>query len=92
MKFTLSYCRSVVGNDIDIQIEAENGHEIARVRAVLDGFELSDEVLEIPPVSYQRTYLQVGSATPHAEHKLTVAAADVNGKQETATREWQDIN
>jgi hypothetical protein len=62
MKFTLSYSKALLGNDIDVQVGAEDQEEISRVTIVLDGFELSDEVLQAPCVSYQRSYLQVGSA------------------------------
>jgi hypothetical protein len=92
MKFTLSYARALLGNDIDIQIEAEDGETINRVTVLLDGFQLSDELLQESSVSYQRTFLQAGSAGPHNEHKLTVAATDMNGNHTSATREWQDLN
>lgn len=92
MKFTLSYARALLGYNIDVQINAEDGEEIGQVSVLLDGSELSDETLPTPSVSYQRTYLQVGTFSPHADHTLEVLATDGKGNQRTAIREWQDAS
>jgi len=92
MKFSLAYQRALMGNDIDVQIQAEGKEVIANVQIVLDGFDLVNEAVEPPAIQYQRTILQAGDAAPHKEHNLVVTATDTDGNSRTATRRWQDVS
>jgi hypothetical protein len=92
MKFTLAYQRAVMGNDIDVQIQAEGSEVIANVQIVLDGFDLANEAVDPPAIQYQRSILQAGDAAPHKEHNLVVTTTDSDGKSRTATRRWQDVS
>lgn len=92
MKFKLAYQRALMGNDIDVQIEAEGKEVMANVQIVLDGFDLVNEPLDPPAIQYQRTILQAGNAAPHMEHSLVVTAIDTAGTGRTGTRKWQDVS
>jgi hypothetical protein len=35
--------------------------------------------------------LQVGDASPHMQHQLTVLATDPDSKTKSADRRWQDV-
>jgi len=91
VKFTIQHQRAVAGNDIVVGIEAEGNEQIARVTTTLDGFDLADDMLDPPSVSYERQFLQAGDASPHREHQLTVTASDPGGQMKSADRRWQDV-
>lgn len=91
MKFTIQHQRAVAGNDIVVGIEAEGSEQIARVTTTLDGFDLADDPLDPPSVSYERQFLQAGDASPHREHQLTVTVSDPAGQMKSADRRWQDV-
>ena len=57
----------------------------------LDGFDIGDDELESPSVSYERQFLQAGDASPHLEHDLVVTVRDAQGKTTSADRRWEDI-
>ena len=91
MKFSINHQRSLVGNDLVVEIEAEGEERISHVTITLDGFNLSDDAIDPPGVSYERQFLQAGDASPHLQHQLTVLAADPDGKIKSADRRWQDV-
>ena len=63
MKFNISYQRAFVGNDIEVQIDAEGDEVITAVEYNLDGFDLlQDDLAETLVVSFHRTLSQVGEA------------------------------
>ena len=92
MKFTLAYQRALMGNDLDVQIQAEGKEAIANVQIALDGFDLVNDAVDPPAVQYQRTILQAGDAAPHKEHSLVVIANNTDGKASAATRKWEDVS
>lgn len=54
MKFTITYQRAMAGNDVDVQVDAEDKETIASVRCSLDGFEIGcDDLSDAPVVSFQ---------------------------------------
>lgn len=92
MKFNISVQRALIGNDLDIQIDAEGDEVIAKVAYKLDGFDLeADDLTENPVVSSHRTFSQVGDAGPKMLHKLIV---QVQGPPDqplkSASRIWND--
>jgi len=91
MKFSIQHQRAVVGNDLVVGIEADAEERISRVTITLDGFDLGDDAIDPPSVSYERQFLQVGDASPHTQHQLTVLATDPDGKTKSADRRWQDV-
>ena len=90
MKFAISVSRGVVGNNIQVQVQAEAKEVIARVVTTLDNFGIGDDSLSPPSTSYDRTWIQVGSAGPHMDHTLTVVVTDGGGAQQSAVKKWQD--
>jgi hypothetical protein len=92
MKFTIACQRAVIGNDIDLEIEAEIGEAMFAVICRLDGFEIStDDLRETPVVSFHRTFSQVGEARPGETHKLLVEVRGKNGDPSRfASRIWTD--
>lgn len=90
MKFEIKYARAVMGNNIDVLVGAEGSEQIARVVTTLDNFGLGDDTLPGNQVSYQRSFLQAGSASPHMAHTVEVVVTDQNGAPKSATRKWQD--
>jgi len=91
MKFAIMHQRSIVGNDINVGIEADGDQTISHVTTTLDGFDLGDDELDPPCASYERQFLQAGDASPHRMHELVVTATDLQGKTTSADRRWQDI-
>jgi len=93
MKFNISYQRAVVGNDIEVQIDAEGDELIVSVDYVLDGFDLDgDDLSDAPVVSFHRTLSHVGDAGPGKRHKLTVGAHGKPGEPtKNASRVWTDL-
>jgi hypothetical protein len=90
MKFTLNHSRALMGNDISVNVEADEGKSILRVEAKLDGFALADDLLESPSDSYQRTFLSVGNAGSATEHRLVVSVEQDDGKVHSSTSVWTD--
>jgi hypothetical protein len=93
MKFDLSYQRALIGNNIDVQIDAEPGEIISGVNCTLDGFEIaSDDLSQTPVVSYHRTFSRAGDATTGHAHKLVVEVIGKAGEaNKYATRIWTDF-
>jgi len=92
MKFSIQHQRAIVGNDISVAIESEGDQVISHVTTTLDGFDIGDDELEAPSVSYERKFLQAGDASPHLEHDLVVTATDTQGKTISADNRWEDEN
>jgi hypothetical protein len=90
MKFNLNHTRSSIGNDIVVNVEADRGNTIQRVRTELDGFEISNDILKNPSDSYTRTFPTVGSASPGMEHTLVVSAEQDDAKVHSSTCIWND--
>lgn len=93
MKFNISYQRALIGNDVEVQIDAERDEVITSVEYNLDGFDLDgDDLSKTPVVSFHRTLLRVGDAGPGKLHKLIV---EVHGKPgevtKNASRVWTDL-
>jgi len=93
VKFNISYQRAFVGNDIEVQIDAEGDEVITAVEYNLDGFDLlQDDLAETPVVSFHRTLSQVGEAGRGKLHKLIVR---VHGKPDDASKDasrvWNDL-
>jgi hypothetical protein len=93
VKFSITYQRAFMGNDIEIQIDTEADEAISAVDYNLDGFGLpGDDLSETPVVSFHRTLSQVGEAGPGRLHKLIV---EVHGKpgeaSKYASRVWTDL-
>jgi hypothetical protein len=93
VKFSITYQRAIMGNDIEIQIDAEAGEVISAVDYNLDGFGLpGDDLSETPVVSFHRTLSRVGEAGPGRLHKLIV---EVRGQPDEASkyasRVWTDL-
>jgi hypothetical protein len=92
MKFSIQHQRSIVGNDISVAIESTQDQLISHVTTTLDGFDIGDDELKPPCVSYERKFLQKGDASPHLEHDLMVTATDAQGKTTSADYRWEDAN
>ncbi len=92
MKFDLTYQRALLGNNIDVHIDAETGEIISGVNCTLDGFEIaSDDLSQTPAVSFHRTFTQVGDASAGQAHKLVVEVIGKPGEaNKYATRIWTD--
>ena len=93
MKFNLTYQRALVGNDIEIQIDAENGEIVFGVNCTLDGFEIaSDDFSQTPVVSFRRALNQAGEASPGRTHKLIVEVIGKPGEaSKYGSRIWTDV-
>ena len=90
MKFTLSHSRAVTGNDISVQVEADDGDALTLVTSELDGFSLAEDDLSPPDSSYDRSFNQAGLASPAMDHVLNVSATASSGKTRAATHRWTD--
>lgn len=90
MKFTLTHARAVIGNDIKVSVEADDGKEIRRVLTILDGFQIADDQLVQTSDSYERTFLGVGNAGPNVDHTLVVSAEQDDSKTHSSTSIWTD--
>jgi len=76
MKFNITCQGRPIGNDIDIQIDAEGDENISAVTCILDAFEIaSDDLSETPVVSFHRTINQAGEGRPGQLHKFVVSRA-----------------
>jgi hypothetical protein len=94
VKFTITYQRALMGNDIDIQIDAEADEIISAVNYNLDGFELpADDLSQTPVVSFHRTLSRAGEAEPGQLHKLLVEVLGKPGEaSKFASRVWTDLS
>jgi hypothetical protein len=90
VKFTLSHARALMGNNISVAVEADEGRAIVRVRAELDGSELANDQLVSPSESYDRTFLNAGSAGPLIEHTLVLSVEQDDAKVHSSTSVWVD--
>jgi hypothetical protein len=91
MKFSVQHLRAFLGNDITVGAEAEDHELIARVTITLDGFQLCDDQVDPPSVSYERQLPQAGDGGPHMQHRLTITVTDPEGNMKSADRRWQDM-
>jgi hypothetical protein len=93
MKFTIACQRAAIGNDIDLEIEADKGEAMFVVICTLDGIEIStDDFRETSVVSFHRTFSQVGEARAGETHKLLVEVRGKDGEPSRfAVRMWTDI-
>ena len=92
MKFTQNHVRALIGNDISVSVEADDGKTIQRVRTELDGFDLADDQLANPSDSYERSFLHAGTAGSGTEHTLVVSAEQNDGTTHSSTSIWVDSN
>jgi hypothetical protein len=93
MKFDLNYHRALMGNDIDVEIEAEAGEAIYGVNCTLDGQSIgAEDFSETPVVSYHQTFNHVGDAGHGIAHKLIVEVLGKPGEaSKYASRLWTDL-
>jgi hypothetical protein len=91
MKFSIQHNRSLAGNDITVGLEAEGNEVISHVKTTLDGFDIGDDEIDPPSVSYERQFLQAGGASPHLSHELIVTVTDSSGNTKSADRRWEDV-
>jgi hypothetical protein len=92
MRFSIQHNRAIAGNDITVGIEADGNEVIAHVTTNLDGFDIGDDDIDPPSVSYEQQFLQAGDASPHMQHELIVTVTDTQGNTKTADRRWEDAN
>jgi hypothetical protein len=90
MKFFIKHQRATVGNDVTVGAEADGKEQISRVTITLDGFNIGDDPVDPPGVSYERQFVQIGDASPHRTHHLTVTITDPQGNTKSADRRWED--
>jgi hypothetical protein len=90
MKFSIQHHRGTVGNDVTVGAEADGTEQISRVTVTLDGFNIGDDPVDPPSVSYERQFVQVGDASPHQSHHLIVTITDPEGNTKSAARRWED--
>jgi len=64
MKFIVQHVRAFSGNDLTVRAEADDHELISRVTITLDGFQLCDDVVDPPGVSYERQLPQAGDGGP----------------------------
>jgi hypothetical protein len=91
MKFSIQHSRAIAGNDITVGIEADGDEVFSHVTTNLDGFDIGDDDINPPSVSYERQFLQAGDASPHHQHELIVTVTDIQGKTKSANRRWEDV-
>lgn len=89
MEFTLSHSPDVINQRIDVKVNAA-GSRLIFVSVRLDSSPLGDDLLSPPVTQYERTFNQAGTRTPGQAHNLLVTARDENGKEESASKIWQD--
>jgi hypothetical protein len=94
VKFAITYQRALMGNDIDIQIDAETNEVISAVKCTLDGSEIaSDDFSQTPIVSFHRSLSHTGEAGPGQVHKLMVEVQGESGEaSKFASRIWSDAD
>jgi len=93
VNITATYQRNPLGgNDLNVQVTGSANDQMSRVVVELDGFTLSDDVLDEPEESYQKELPGAGSAVGGAEHVLRVTAYDTKGAGHTASRRWVDAS
>jgi len=95
VKFDISVQRNnIIGNDIDIRVEAEGDEVIVSVDYILDGFNLdTDNFNDTPLNSLRRTFSQAGDARPGKQHRLIVKVHGKPGSSDkNGSRVWTDLN
>ncbi|HEY6874335.1 MAG TPA: hypothetical protein VI298_16540 [Geobacteraceae bacterium] len=90
MKFEFNVSRATMGNNISVNITADSGEEITNVATDLDGFGQSDENLDPPQVYYSHDFNEIGTASIGESHVFTATATDQKGKDQVATKRWND--
>lgn len=92
MKFNIAVQRALMGNDLDIQIDADGDEQIVKVSYTLDGFVLADDdYTDNPVVSSHRTFSQAGDAGPKMLHKLIVQVqGPADEPTKSGSRVWND--
>jgi hypothetical protein len=92
MLVDIAYQRALIGNDLDVQIDAQK-NPITSVVCTLDGIEVAaDDLTKTPVMSFHRTFSQVGKASAGQNHELLVTVLDTEGKKKLYTRRWKDLS
>lgn len=94
MKFTIANQRAIMGNDIDVTVEADEAETITGVVCSLDGFEIGAEDFSATPVvSFHRLFNKAGDAGPNQTHKILVEARVPDGNPSLfGVHMWTDIS
>jgi len=94
MKFEISIQRNIIGNDLDVQINAEGDEVIVSVDYVLDGFTLASDDFNDAPLNFlHRTFSRAGEAGPGKQHRLIVKVHRKAGSTDrNGSRVWTDLN
>lgn len=92
MEFVLSHSPDVINHRIDVTVKAAGGQVIISASTKLDGGVLATDSVDPPSVQYERHFRQVGIRSPGLKHTLVVTARDQSGKEESATKIWEDTN
>jgi hypothetical protein len=90
MTFTINCARDIAGYRIEVTVKAEGTETIASVTTVYEDFPLATDFLSPPEVQYQRVFTQVGGWTPGVVRTVRITAVNQEGKQQCASRRWQD--
>ncbi len=90
MDITIKGGKDVMNQWVEVTVKGGSSQQISHVTTNLDGFPIGDDDVSPPEGSYDRTWRQVGTGTPGQTHKVGVIATDQNGKQEFASKTWQD--
>jgi hypothetical protein len=93
VKFAIRSERALLGNDIDVQIDAESDEMITLVICTLDGCEVgSDDLSQAPVVSFHRTFCRVGEAQAGKLHRFMAEVFGNFGEgSKRASRIWNDL-
>jgi hypothetical protein len=90
MKATLRHSRAIMGNDIQVSLEASGSEQLQLVRTTLDSFTLAEDQFDEPQSSFERDFSQAGDAAPDMDHELIVEATNTAGKTARWSARWTD--
>ncbi len=89
MKIQITPVHTVMGNDVNVSINADQNESIATVKFECEGKSVSDPLYP-PQVSYERTFPNVTGYTPGNRHVARTTVAAANGNVQVASKDWVD--
>ena len=90
MEIFIDAVKTIAGRSITVSVLALSGQLVNSVSVSLDDSLLGEDLLPFPRVSYRRTWHWDGGVIPADTHEVVVMAVDQKGRQEMASRKWQD--
>lgn len=90
MKFAISQIHEGITRTITVQVLADSGKKLQRVRTSYDGFPEDDDTLSPRVSSYETVVRKQEGLAPNQKHTVVVEAWHDDGSSDAGQKSWLD--